>query len=203
MKGEGIVVMPDVEQADVSAEDVPSRKRLGGRLRRLRQLQKLTIEQVADATGLSMSFLSMLERGQADISLSRFRRLAEFYDISASELLREDGAGAGPTIVSPQDLQLIDRGVGVTYRLLSSDHYGVQVMLVTFEPGSSFRDALAHKGRDFGWVISGEVVLVYGDSEYTIAERQFVEYDGSQPHAFRNDSQERSEMIAFMNAPYW
>ena len=195
--------MPDEEQVEAAAEDVPNRKRLGSRLRRLRQLQKLTIEQVADGTGMSMSFLSMLERGQADISLSRFRRIAEFYNITASELLREDGAGAGPTIVSPQDLQLIDRGVGVTYRLLSSDHYGVQVMLVTFEPGASFRDALAHKGRDFGWVVSGEVVLVYGESDYTLNERQFVEYDGSQPHAFRNDSRERAEMIAFMNAPYW
>lgn len=150
-----------------------------------------------------MSFLSMLERGQADISLSRFTRLAEFYNITASELLREGDVGAGPTVVSPQDLQLIDRGVGITYRLLSSDHYGVQVMLVTFEPGASFRDVLAHKGRDFGWVVSGEVVLLYGDSEYTIKERQFLEYDGSQPHAFRNDGDAPAEMIAFMNAPYW
>ncbi|WP_236795494.1 XRE family transcriptional regulator [Amycolatopsis sp. GM8] len=178
-------------------------RRLGERLRRLRHLRKLTIEQVAGEVDLSMSFLSMLERGQADISLSRFSRLADFYKISASELLVEDETGAGPTIVEPERLQLIDRGEGVTYRLLQSDYSGAQAVLVTLEPGASFRDVLAHKGRDFGWVISGELVLLYSDREYVIEARQFVEYDASKPHALRNDGEQRAEMIAFMNSPYW
>lgn len=203
VKGARELGASDAEQADGTAKEVSDRERLGARLRRLRHLQKLTIEQVGEGTGLSMSFLSMLERGQADISLSRFTRLADFYNIAASELLLEGDRGAGPTVVSPDELQLIDRGAGVTYRLLSSEHYGVQVMLVTFEPGASFRDVLAHKGRDLGWVATGEVVLLYGDKEYTIGERQFVEYDGTQPHAFRNDGETSAEMIAFVNAPYW
>ncbi|MBB4685732.1 XRE family transcriptional regulator [Amycolatopsis jiangsuensis] len=178
-------------------------QRLGERLRRLRHLRKLTIEQVAGEVGLSMSFLSMLERGQADISLSRFSRLADFYKISASELLVEDETTAGPAIVAPESLQQIDRGAGVTYRLLKSDYSGAQAVLVTFEPGASFSEVLAHKGRDFGWVISGELVLLYSDREYLLEERQFVEYDASKPHALRNDGDRPAEMIAFMNSPYW
>lgn len=189
-----------------SAEPPPGeqrQRRLGQRLRRLRHLRKLTIEQVAGEVDLSMSFLSMLERGQADISLSRFSRLADFYKISVSELLVEDETNAGPTIAEPESLQLIDRGEGVTYRVLKSDHSGAQAVLVTFEPGASFSEVLAHKGRDFGWVVSGELVLLYSDREYVVGERQFVEYDASKPHAIRNDRDRPAEMIAFMNSPYW
>ena len=194
---------PQQDATESPLDEDPQRRRLGERLRRLRHLRKLTIEQVAGEVDLSMSFLSMLERGQADISLSRFSRLADFYKISASELLLDNDSSAVPTIISPEDSQLIDRGPGVTYRLLTGDHFGAQAMLATFEPGASFRDVLAHKGRDFGWVISGELVLLYSDREYVIEERQFVEYDASKPHAIRNDRDRPAEMIAFMNAPYW
>lgn len=194
---------PQVYTAESSPEDESQRRRLGERLRRLRHLRKLTIEQVASAVDLSTSFVSMLERGQADISLSRFSRLAQFYKISASELLLEGDRDATPTISSPHESDLIDRGPGITYRLLTHGHYGAQAMLVTFDPGASFHDVLAHQGRDFGWVVSGELVLLYSDREYVVEERQFVEYDASKPHAFRNDSEQPAEMIAFMNAPYW
>jgi hypothetical protein len=76
-------------------------------------------------------------------------------------------------------------------------------VLATFEPDASFNEVLARKGRDFGWVISGELVLLYGDREYILEERQFVEYDASRPPALRNDREQPAEMIAFMNSPYW
>src|SRR3954454_15963959 len=62
---------------------------VGARLHELRRMRGLKLKDVADSVGVSPSFLSMVERGQTDLSLSRFSRLTEFYDIRPSERLME------------------------------------------------------------------------------------------------------------------
>lgn len=182
---------------------IEQRRVMGERLRRLRQLRKLTLEQVAHEVQLSPSFLSMLERGQVDISMARFTRLASFFKIRPSELLLEEDPHDAPMIVFPEDADTVDRGPGITYRLLGRDHFGVQVIVATFEPKSGFQDVLAHKGQDSIWVTRGELNLMYGDHDYKLGTRAFVQYNAAQPHALRNDGNEVAEMIGFTSIPYW
>ncbi len=54
---------------------------LGNRLRELRQSRGLTLEQVASETGLSVSFLSMVERDKVSISVDNLERLARYYEV--------------------------------------------------------------------------------------------------------------------------
>src|SRR5207247_8405666 len=91
---------------------------LGERLRRLRRMRRLTLQEVGVAVELSPSFLSMVERGQADISISRFARLAAFYGIRPSELMLEDPSRHAPTVSRLEEGITIDRGAGIAYRLL-------------------------------------------------------------------------------------
>ena len=197
------MVKPEEELAEPGLEQDSQRVRVGHRLRRLRRLRGLTLEQVASEVDLSHSFLSMLERGQADISLSRFTRLAAFYGIRASELLLEEEATNEPEISLPDDGLVIDRGPGITYRLLTPDAFGGQVIHATFEPQSAFKDVLAHKGRDLVWVLKGEVVLLYGDQDFVVRESQLISYEAATPHTFRNDSDRPAEILGFATLPYW
>src|SRR6266403_6338154 len=51
----------------------------GLRFRRLRQSRNLSLAQVASATGVSVGFLSALERGQMRASIGTLRRIARYY----------------------------------------------------------------------------------------------------------------------------
>lgn len=66
-------------------------KRLGARLRRLREGRGLTLKQVHDLTGISISYLSDLELGKALPSIDVALRLARLYRITVEEL-----ASVGP-----------------------------------------------------------------------------------------------------------
>lgn len=198
------VLKVDADAAPVDAWDDPGqRHRLGERLRRLRRMRGLTLQQVATEVDLSPSFLSMLERGQADVALSRLSRLSAHYGVNAGDLLRDDDESTIPTLRQPHEGTLIDRGPGVTYRLLLSESQGVQIVHVGFAARSGFRDALVHKGQDFCWITEGELTLLYGDVEYQIRAGQLVSYGGTTPHAFRNDGDLPAEMIGFINPPFW
>ena len=59
-------------------------------LRRLRTERGLSQSDLARATGISSSFLSLVEQGRSDITIGRLLRLAEFYDLEINDLLDGD-----------------------------------------------------------------------------------------------------------------
>ncbi len=58
--------------------------------RSLRQKRKLTLDQLAEVTGLSKGHLSRFERGEASLSVASLMRLAQALGTSVSFLLGED-----------------------------------------------------------------------------------------------------------------
>lgn len=175
---------------------------LGLRLRSLRRLRGLSLEDVARAVDVSPSFLSMLERGRSDVSLGRFTRIADFYGISLSELLL-DGAvePLPPEIGNVTDQRTIDRGQGISYRLIRHDP--PQVMHVVMEPYSGFADLTAHRGEDFWILLRNQADLLYGDHRYAMEAPQTARFSGTTLHAFENPYSEPAELIAVTTVPYW
>ena len=62
---------------------------LGLRIRFLRKAKELTLAQVAGAAGLSTGFLSQVENGQTNISLSALYRVARALETTAPDLLAQ------------------------------------------------------------------------------------------------------------------
>lgn len=65
-------------------------KRIGGRLRALRNQQDVTLEQLAEASGLPPETISRIERGRSSPSLRSLERLAVGLGLSLAELLGGD-----------------------------------------------------------------------------------------------------------------
>jgi transcriptional regulator with XRE-family HTH domain len=86
---------------------------LGERLRELRLLRALTLLQLSQATGLSVSYLSDLERGRTTPSLETLEKLASVYDVPLGQLMASvDGRITAPEQELAPGLQkLLDEGV--------------------------------------------------------------------------------------------
>lgn len=62
---------------------------IGEQLRRLRKASRYTLLQVSEQTGLSVSFLSDIERGNARPSLDTLEKLAKYYQVSLGQFFPE------------------------------------------------------------------------------------------------------------------
>ncbi len=67
----------------------PALKRLGTRVRRLRQDRGLSQEALADVAKVGRSYMSRIERGVRNCSTLHLVRLAKALDVSVSELFSE------------------------------------------------------------------------------------------------------------------
>ena len=85
-----------------SAEDYED---IGALLKRLRG--RVSLREVARRTGVSASYLSLIERGEKHPGVNVVRKLAELYNVDAQQLLRRAGHGPqpGPYSDEAQDVE--------------------------------------------------------------------------------------------------
>lgn len=60
---------------------------IGNTIRRLRSHRELTLKDLAEATDLSLSYLSLIERNKRDPSLSNLAKIAKAFDLPPSILI--------------------------------------------------------------------------------------------------------------------
>ena len=77
----------------------PAAETVGAHLRQARSARSLSLADVAQATGISASFLSLVEKDKSDITIGRLVRLIDFYGISISDILPGAVSSGYPQVV--------------------------------------------------------------------------------------------------------
>src|SRR5579862_4264714 len=90
---------------------------IGAHLRQLRARRRLSLAQVAEAIGISVGFLSALERSQMSGSVGTLRKLARFYKTNILDFF--DANGASNRQVRPAERKVLEAGAGVRMELLA------------------------------------------------------------------------------------
>jgi transcriptional regulator with XRE-family HTH domain len=143
---------------------------LGGSIRRLREAQRLSLRALANATGLSASFLSQVENGQASPSIASMERIATGLGVRLAEFFNQ--ADAPPTVVrADARLLLTSEWSKARIERLSagSGPAGVDAVIVTIEPGGmSGKHAYAAPWEEFALVLVGPTVLTLDEAEQVL-----------------------------------
>jgi transcriptional regulator with XRE-family HTH domain len=144
---------------------------LGARLRRARVDRGWTLADLAEQSGLSTSFLSLVENGSSDISMGRLARLLDPLALSLADLTdvaptRPEGpvarevrrTGDHPVLATPSGVHTVVLG--------RSASHGALRVLITLDPGAEvdISDFVARRsGETFMLVLSGQLVVSFRD----------------------------------------
>lgn len=161
---------------------------LGSRLRQLRSSRGLSLAEVADATGISPSFLSIVENGQSDITVSRLMRLVHWYGVSIADLLQAPDRSVVRVIRAEQrrSIELSDERIKILMLTPDGQHAMMPVINI-YGAGGGMAESAQHDGEEFVYVLSGTIELDIGN-EGTIVLRpgDSAYYRAEAPHSFRN-----------------
>lgn len=169
---------------------------IAGLLRRLRAQSGLSLKQVAEASGLSASFLSAVERSQSDISVQRLARVAAVFNHDLGSLLGYSQRRTTPRAVPAEDRIKVERGNGIEYEALRISGSGMTLFVSDFAPRTSYAAPLTHAGFDICYVVEGALVLEFDGDEYQLKKGDCFTWPGSHPHSLRNDSNKRARLVA-------
>ena len=114
------------------------------------------------------------------------------------------GQRVGP-VVRPGERQVLQLDSGVTWeRLGQLPHPHVDFLLITYEPGgssSSESGLMRHGGSEYGYLLSGELVLTLGSEELRLGPGDAISFDSTTPHRYRNDGLEPAIGVWFVTEP--
>ena len=188
LKRQGVVSAPAETQAHP-----------GQRFRRLRTRRGLSLAQVARATGVSVGFLSGLERGQMRSSIATLRRIARFYRTNILSLF--ETAGENPRLVRPNDRKILETNPDVRMELLAWGNTAMEPHLFRVKPGGGSGESYSHEGEEFLHVLRGDFEIWLDRKEhYRLKPGDSLYFESSTPHRWKNPGRTETWLL-WINTP--
>ncbi|CND52544.1 XRE family transcriptional regulator with cupin sensor [Mycobacterium tuberculosis] len=169
-----------------------------GRLRDARTAAGLSVRELSRRVGISPSLLSQIENGRSEPSVATLYGLVTELSISVDEILGTSTAANGKPPVARSPVQRAGNRAtlvmdsGVTWERLTPDSDPhVEALLVTYPAGSSSSGnggLMRHNGREYGYLLEGELVAQIGFETFTLRPGDAVSFDSATPHLYRNES---------------
>lgn len=164
-----------------------SRKLLSQKWKESRLQRGYSLDDVAEATGISVSYLSKIENMQANVSLNVLKTLAEFYGENLLYYVSEPAQESH--LVKKHTGEVFSAGIsGVSIEsLVSLKNSHFSNMLYTVDPGCGRNRPSSHHGDEFVYVLSGKVRFWIGDgNEYTLTKGDALTFHSMEAHAWCN-----------------
>ena len=177
--------------------------------RRLRDLRRgMTLEALAERTGVSRSMISLIERGEASPTASVLNRLAAGLGVTIAAFFdASPQPDASPLARGAAQPQWTDPDTGYVRRNLSPPGHpsSLQLVEVTLPAGAqvSYDAALRSPAQDQQvWVIEGRVRISVGEATHDLEAGDCLAMRVDQVNGFRNRSRQKARyLVALAAAP--
>lgn len=183
----------------------PDGMQIGGQIRELRKAKGMTLQALSDGSGLSIGYLSQLERGRSTLTIGNLKLLADqlgvhmnWFFLPAPEPPPEE---LGVVVRKNRRRKLSFTNLGIEEELLSPNLAGpLELLLSTLEPGADSGD-YSHEGAEAGLVIQGELELWVGGVRFRLETGDSFSFRSTEVHRCRNPGSERTQVVWVITPP--
>lgn len=159
---------------------------IGRRVRAVRKMRGLTLEQVSKQAGISPSYISQIEHAKRNLNLRVLREVARVLDVPLVDFL-QDGQAQEVTVIRLADRRSYTLASGAVESLLfGRGRENLEVTIMDLPPGKSSGEPNIHQGEEFTLVLRGRVRVFVEGSKYDLDEGDIIYYKSSQRHSWEN-----------------
>ncbi|MCX5840520.1 MAG: cupin domain-containing protein [Deltaproteobacteria bacterium] len=157
------------------------------KIRRLRQSNKMTLEGMAEKTGFTKSYLSMIELGKKSPPIATMSKIAKALQVDIAAFFEQKKPEDHISIVRKAKRQTVVRDgtiFGYRYDLLAQTkrYKKMEPFIITLPNQSMEREYFDHEGEELFYVLEGRINFFYGDKKITLEEGDCVYFDSGIPH---------------------
>jgi transcriptional regulator with XRE-family HTH domain len=178
---------------------------IGGEIRGLRKARGLTLTGLAEASGLSIGYLSLLERDRATPSIKALHAVSRALGVTISWFFETNDVPEEERdlVVRRARRRRLDYSAGLVDELLSPNLSGaLELLSCRFPPGaSSGEEPYTHAGEEAGVVIRGRLELWVDGRTVTLEAGDSFGFQSTLPHRYRNPGPDETEVIWAITPP--
>ena len=186
---------------------------VGFKIKGIRESKKLSIEEIAERSGLSADQIASIENDQYLPSLGPLIKIARALGVRLGTFL-DDSDELGPVICRAQDRERnssISFSNGATearknmvYHSLARQKAGrsMEPFIIDIQPSEEKDFKLsAHEGEEFIYVMEGEIEIAYGLEKYVLKPGDSIFYDSIVEHHVHGLAGKSAKILAVVYIP--
>jgi len=189
-------------------------KIIGDKIKGFRESKNISIEEMAERSGLSADQISRIESNEDFPSLAPLIKIARVLGVRLGTFL-DDQTELGPVVHRAASLAS-EGGIGftnnatnkhkfMTYHALSQDKSGrhMEPFLIEVEPSHKADFIFStHEGEEFIYVFEGEIEINYGKNKYLLKAGDSIYYDSIVPHHVHAANGNPARILGVIYTPY-
>jgi transcriptional regulator with XRE-family HTH domain len=180
---------------------------IGGRIRELRKAHGRTLADVATAVGISVSYLSQIERDVSRLPIGVLKQIADTLGVHMNWFFQRGSEGP------PEERDIIVRaanrwnltftGLGITEELLSPNLAGpLELLISTIHPGAD-SEFYAHDGAEAGLVMHGTLQLWVGSQHFVLEAGDSFAFSSAEAHRCANHGKQPVKVLWVITPPHY
>lgn len=175
---------------------------IGNEIKKLRQKNGLTQEELADRCELSKGFISQIERDLASPSIST---LSDLLQCLGTDLKNFFNSAEDKEVVFKQDDVFIkeykDEGSIINWIVPNSQKNDMEPIIIELLPGGKSYVDDPHEGEEFGYVLSGSVILHIGERKHRVKKHESFYFKPNATHYIENTTTHNATVLWVSTPP--
>ena len=190
-----------------------SNKIIGGKIKSIRESRNLTIDEVAERSGVNKVQIERIENDVELPSLAPLIKIARVLGVRLGTFL-DDQSELGPVVSRAKDCN--ERNTirftneskiarkHMEYHSLSQDKAGrhMEPFMIDVEPGQADFTLSSHEGEEFIYVLAGVIEVVYGKEKYTLEVGDSIYYDSIVAHHVHAQNEAPARILGVVYTPF-
>ncbi len=187
---------------------------VGSKIKGLRESKNLTVEEIAESSGLSVEQINSIENDQNLPSLGPLIKIARALGVRLGTFM-DDNDSLGPVVTRAADREkdnsisfsngATDARKHMEYHPLAQQKAGrhMEPFIIDINPTENLEYKLsAHEGEEFIYVMEGEIELVYGKDKYALKQGDSIYYDSIVKHHLHGAEGKSAKILALIYIPF-
>ncbi len=141
---------------------------IGGKIKELRVMTGLTQEELADRSELSKGFISQVERNLTSPSIATLTDILQCLGTNLQEFFSEAPAEEQVVFKASDYFEKVDAELKnkIEWIIPNAQKNSMEPIRLTLAPGGSTYPDLPHEGEEFGYILSGSIVIHLGNRTF-------------------------------------
>ena len=185
---------------------------VGAKIKGLRESKNISIEEIAERSGLSTDQINSIQNDQHLPSLGPLIKIARALGVRLGTFL-DDNDELGPAVCRAEEHNssisfsndAADARKHMEYHSLAKQKAGrhMEPFIIDIQPSEEkdFKSS-AHEGEEFIYVLNGQVEIDYGKEKYLLKEGDSIFYDSIVMHHVHGVVGESAKILAVVYIPF-
>ena len=187
---------------------------VGNKIKGLRETKNISIEEIAERSGLAVEQIQSIENDQTLPSLGPLIKIARALGVRLGTFM-DDNDALGPVVTRAKDRErdssisfsngATDARKHMEYHPLAQQKAGrhMEPFVIDINPAETQEFQLSdHEGEEFIYVMSGEVEIAYGKDIYHLQEGDSIFYDSIVKHHVHGAPGKSAKILAVVYIPF-